>query len=106
MQTIGSTLIQLLRKALFVLALACSLSVGWVGLAQPSYAVAQSTAVQPASELEAREAAYEEAKEIADDPKMGIEKEYEKEIEAYREENGEGGIIEEAKELVTKVTGS
>jgi hypothetical protein len=105
MQSVGSTLFQQLRKVLFVLALVGLFSVGWVGFEQPTYA-AQSTAVQPASDLESREAAYEEAKEIADDPKMGIEKEYEKEVEAYREENGEGSILEEVKELVTKATGN
>lgn len=105
MRSIGSTLIQMLRQAFLVLALVCSLSVGWLSIApQPSYAAA--TVTKPTQDLEAREESYEELKEIADDPKMGTEKEYEKEIEAYREETGEGGIIEEAKKLVTKGTGN
>lgn len=104
MRSIGSTLTQMLRQVFLVLALVCSLSVGWLSIApQPSYA---ATTVEPTQDLEAREESYEELKEIADDPKMGTEKEYEKEIEAYREETGEGGILEEAKKLVTKGTGN
>lgn len=89
---------------------ACLISLSLIAVSQPSYAASQSAANQPAAqnsaEIQQREQAYEEAKGIAEDPKMGIEKEYEKEAEVYREEHaGEGGIVEKAKELVTEVTG-
>lgn len=98
------------RKAFCVMALVCGLSMGWLvpsSDATPALAVTKPALTQPEPEIESRVEAYEEAKEIAKDPKMGIEKEYEKEIEVYQEEHSEGtGILEEAKELVNKVTGS
>jgi hypothetical protein len=109
MRSMASSFNRFFGKVFFVLALVCSFSVGWLGLPQQSsYAAEKPTMSQMQSEssLESREQAYEKAKEIADDPKMGIQKEYEEEVEVYREENVEGGIIEEAKELVTKVTGN
>lgn len=78
----------------------------WLGIMPASYAI-EASDLEPAPEsVEAREAAYDEAKDIASDPKMGVEKEYERNIEAYREEHAdETGIIEEVKELVNQVTG-
>jgi len=56
---------------------------------------------------EQRQEAYEEATEaVSSDPKQGLEKIYEEDLQEYREENpNEGGLIEGAKELVDKVTG-
>jgi hypothetical protein len=89
---------------------ACLISLSLIAVSQPSYAASQPAANQPAAqnsaETQQREQAYEEAKGIAEDPKMGIEKEYEKEVEVYREEHAdESGIVEKAKELMTEVTG-
>ncbi|MBF1999501.1 MAG: hypothetical protein IGS38_02130 [Synechococcales cyanobacterium M58_A2018_015] len=80
---------------------------GWLGIMPTSYAL-EASDLEPAPEsVEAREAAYDEAKDIASDPKMGVEKEYERNIEAYREEHAdEMGIVGEVKELVNKVTGN
>jgi len=51
--------------------------------------------------------AYNEMTKIVEDPKVGIEKEYEKKEQEYFKSNPEaGGLIEQAKELVTKVTDS
>lgn len=111
MRSIVYSLAQAFRRVLVLLMLVCSLSLlaGFSPLAQSSYADHRATVRQPQDPqvIEQREEAYEEAKEIADDVKMGVEKEYEKEVKVYRKEHaGEGGIIEEAKELVTKTTGS
>jgi hypothetical protein len=105
MRSMISTLTQVLRKTLFVLALVCSFSfLGWFGAStQPSYAANRPAVnqTQNSQSVEAREEAYEEAKEIADDPKRGVEKEAEKEIKQFRKENpDEGGLVEQAKDLV------
>lgn len=109
MQSHIHTLIQTFRKVFFILALVCSFSfLGWFSPSTlPSYASHNSatTQTQESQAVEDREEAYEEAKEIVNDVQMGVEKEYEKEAKAYRQENPGGGIIEEAKELVTKATG-
>jgi len=56
---------------------------------------------------EARQEAYDEAAEaVSEDPKQGLEKIYEADLNAYEKENpDENGLIEGAKELVEKVTG-
>jgi len=55
---------------------------------------------------EQREEAYEEATEAVSDPKEGIEKIYEEDLKAYKQENSGGnGLVEGAKNLVDKVTG-
>jgi hypothetical protein len=93
-----------IRKVVFSLLFASLISLSLLMLGQPSQAANQLT-TSDSAEIQQREQAYEQAKDIAEDPKMGIEKEYEKEVEAYREEHaGEGGIVEKTKELVTEVT--
>jgi cobalamin biosynthesis protein CbiD len=56
---------------------------------------------------EDRQEAYDEAAEaVSEDPKQGLEKIYEADLNAYEKENpDENGLIEGAKELVEKVTG-
>ncbi|NJR37568.1 MAG: hypothetical protein HC781_00470 [Leptolyngbyaceae cyanobacterium CSU_1_4] len=51
--------------------------------------------------------AYNEMTKIVEDPKVGIEKEYEKKEQEYFKDHPEaGGIVEQAKDLVNKVTDS
>jgi hypothetical protein len=80
--------------------------VGWVAIApQTSYAASDSTA-QQAQTAENREQAYEEAKSIANDPE-GLEKEYEKNREEYLKSHpDEGGVVQEAKQAVERITGN
>jgi signal recognition particle subunit SEC65 len=79
---------------------------------QPSYADA-STPKQALREIQKDQAvespakAYEEMTKIVEDPKVGIEKEYEKKEQEYFQDHPDtGGLVEQAKELVTKVKGS
>jgi hypothetical protein len=79
---------------------------------QPSYAET-STPKQALQEIKRDQAAenpaatYEEMKQITEDPKTGIEKEYEKNEQEYFQEHPEqGGLVEQAKTLVTKVKGT
>ncbi|HEY9606135.1 MAG TPA: hypothetical protein V6C85_31300 [Allocoleopsis sp.] len=56
---------------------------------------------------EQREEAYEEAAEAVNNPKKGIEKIYEEDLKAYKQDNSGGnGLVEGAKNLVDKVTGN
>lgn len=52
---------------------------------------------------ENREEAYEEAVKAINDPK-GVEKEYEENLDAFKETQPNKGLVEEAKDLVEKVT--
>ena len=56
---------------------------------------------------EQRQEAYEEATDAVSDPKKGIEKIYEEDLKAYKQDNSGGnGLVEGAKNLVDKVTGN
>lgn len=77
---------------------------------QPAYADV-STPKQALREIQKDQAterpaqAYDEMTKIVEDPKVGIEKEYEKKEQEYFSEHPETeGIVEKAKELVNKVT--
>jgi hypothetical protein len=60
--------------------------------------------IQKDQAVESPAKAYNEMTKIVEDPKVGIEKEYEKEEQEYFKSNPEaGGLVEQAKELVTKV---
>lgn len=105
-------LIEAARQFLTVRARAVAL-VGLVGLmgwllvaSQPAYA-ATSQNVTPQernnSIAEKRIEAYEDTLEVINDPR-GEQKEYQENLKEYREENpSQGGIVEEAKELVEKI---
>jgi len=89
-----------------------SFSGGFGSSIQPSYADV-STPKQALKEIQKDQAvespakAYEEMTKIVEDPKVGIEKEYEKkEQEYFKDHPDAGGLVEQAKELVTKVTDS
>jgi hypothetical protein len=54
---------------------------------------------------EDRQAAYEKATEVINEP-QGLEKVYEEDLKSFKKENpDENGLIEGAKDLVNKVTG-
>jgi predicted ATP-grasp superfamily ATP-dependent carboligase len=49
--------------------------------------------------------AYEEKERVVENPKVGIEKEYERNEQKYFQDHpDQAGIVEQAKELVTKLT--
>jgi signal recognition particle subunit SEC65 len=63
--------------------------------------------IQKDQAVESPAKAYNEMTKIVEDPKVGIEKEYEKkEREYFKDHPDTGGLVEQAKELVTKVTDS
>ncbi len=66
-----------------------------------AYTMSEATGLRE----EDRQEAYEEAAEAINDPK-GLDKIYDEDLKAFRKENpGENGLLEGAKELVDKVTG-
>lgn len=81
----------------------------WTIAVQPAHAASNRQSAQevisPDSQPYAtREEAYEKAVEAVKDPE-GLEKEYEKDLKIYKQENpGEGGLIEGAKEAIDKLT--
>lgn len=103
-----TTLKQLLQRGLLVLSMV-ALLLGLIAV-QPGYAANAPTARQPQPivsdrQTVARENAYEEAVEAVNNP-TGLEKEYEKDLEEYEEANpDQKGILQDAKELLNKVTG-
>jgi hypothetical protein len=75
--------------------------------AQPSYADV-STPQQALTEIrndlaaEDRDALYEEETKAIENPKVGIEKEYEENVdEYYKEHPGEGNVLNKVKDLVS-----
>ncbi|MBE9179086.1 hypothetical protein IQ268_10985 [Oculatella sp. LEGE 06141] len=106
MKLVLSALKKALYKGIYVGALVALLNIGgWLAIATPA-SYAASTTVQDQESVESREQAYEEAKSIVNDPK-GIEREYEKNKDAYLKEHPEeGGVIEEAKQAVERITGN
>ncbi len=117
MQRIFSSLKQAFRKILFAFSLISliSLSALFIFTAGPSLA---ATPIQSQPTIEKgidnanqasegavnRTEAYEKAVEAVDEP-QGLEKVYEKNLEKYEETQPDTGIIQEAKQLIEKVTG-
>jgi hypothetical protein len=113
MQQVMSSLWQVVRKGLLLIVCVSLFNVlGWFSLStQPSYAVSSPeeylNEIRKDQSMKDRQEAYKEATEVTEDPKMGVEKEYEREVDQYFEEHpDEGGVVQGAKELVNKVTGS
>jgi hypothetical protein len=107
-----SAALKLLRTGFLVLMCAGLFNLlAWFNLSiQPSYAVSTPedylSEIRKDQAVKDRQEAYKEATEIADDPKMGVEKEYEEEVNEYFEAHpDEAGIVQEAKGLVNQVTG-
>lgn len=107
-----SNLMQLLHKVLLLVAFVCLFNIVWVSFPHSSSYAASSTQeylneIKKDQAMKDRQEAYKEATEITEDPKMGVEKEYEAEVEEYFEEHPEeGGVLQEAKQFVNKVTGN
>ncbi len=95
-----SALKQIFQRALLLLIMLCSLSLGW--MVQPSFATSGATLADPQTMPDA-EQAYEEAKQIAKDPKMGAEKAYEKEVEVFKEEHPDKNLIERSEEVADSI---
>jgi hypothetical protein len=98
------------NRPLQTLALAGLIGVmaGFMVVHQPAYAAdARPTSTSTVDKVlteEPRDQAYEEAVEIIDDPN-GVQKTYEENLKQYRQENpDQGGLMEEAKDLVKKIT--
>ena len=97
-----SNLKRVFARVLLAFSLVCSLTLGWGLMAQPSFAASAPTLADPEA-MPDPERAYEEAKQIAKDPKMGAEKAYEKEVEVFREEHPDESLIEKSKEVADSV---
>lgn len=102
---------ELFSRRLRAIALACLVGLmSWLTLAtQPAFAAnSKGTATPPVDQAmteEPRDQAYEEAVEVIDDPN-GVQKAYEKNLKQYRQENpDQKSLVEDAKDLVDKVTG-
>lgn len=112
MQHLASTLMYILRKGLLLVAFVSLLNIAsWFSLPNSS-AYAVSSPDEYLQEIKRdqaskdRQEAYKEATEITEEPKVGVEKEYEEEVNEYFEEHPEeGGALQGAKNLVNKVTG-
>lgn len=112
MQHLASTLIHILRKGLLLVAFVCLLNmVSWFALPNSSATAASSPdeylqEIKKDQSVKDRQEAYQEATEVTEDPKVGVEKEYEEEVDDYLKEHpDEGGVLQGAKNLVDKVTG-
>lgn len=102
---------ELFSRRLRAIALACLVGLmSWLTLVtQPAFATNnKGTATPPVDQAmteEPRDQAYEEAVEVIDDPN-GVQKAYEKNLKQYRQENpDQKSLVEDAKDLVDKVTG-
>ncbi len=100
--------LQWIKNSLIVLLL-----IGIIGFFSP-FAIVQSSQAAPLSpeqELqeieqdlakEDRNALYSEEIAVAKDPKMGVQKQYEKNLKEYKKENKEDtGVVEKVKDLLT-----
>jgi hypothetical protein len=110
MQRIFSALGQALSKSILIVSLIGLLSLSNLSIfsSQPAYAatrVTTSPKIDYSQAAEVREESYEEAVEEAKNPEK-MEEVYEENVKEYKEtQPDKGGLIEEAKELVEKVTG-
>lgn len=114
MQRILLALGQALRKSVVILCVMSLISVSslFIFVAQPSYAAtafdkkpAQSSVAPSSTDTVGREKAYEEAVKDAESIDS-IEKVYEENLEEYKEENPDPGLVEKAENLIEKVTGN
>lgn len=115
MQRIFSSLKQA-RKSLLIFSLISLISLSGLFIFTGPTLAAAPTERQPTLEkgidnaskdgegAEDRTEAYEKAVEAVDEP-QGLEKVYEKNLEEYEETQPDTGIIQEAKQLIEKVTG-
>ena len=113
MQRMLSTLGQWLRQSMLVLGLVSLLSLSGLAIQSASYAgpyQAKDGGITKINDdamnkqsVEDREAAYETMTEATQKPD-GLEEEYEKNLEAYEEQQPGQNIIEGAKNLIERVT--
>lgn len=113
MQRIFSTLGQWLRQSMLVLGLVSLLSLSGLAIPAASYAgpyQANDSGITKINRdsvnkqsVEERESAYETMTEATQKPD-GLEEEYEKNLEAYEEQQPGQNILEGAKNLIDRVT--
>jgi hypothetical protein len=111
MQAIVSTTMQAFRKSFLPIAFVCLFNlIGWFGFfVGPSYAVSNTKEalmdIRKDMATQDPQKVYEEATEADRKPKIAEQKKYEKNVNEYYEEHPEeGGLLQEAKELVNTVT--
>jgi hypothetical protein len=82
-----------------------TLMIGSMVAIQPAQAAPSPSATPgDAAAVEQRQEAYDEALEVIDNPRRGTQEKYEENLSEYRQEHpDQGGLVEEAKELVKKV---
>lgn len=118
MKGILSAVGKLVSRSILVVSLLGLIS--WLGInilpQQPAWAAVSIKSNQTATEYKTdglakensavtnRDEAYEEAVKAAESP-QGIEKIYEKDLQAYEKEHPSEGILEKAEEVIEKVTG-
>lgn len=120
MQQILSTIGHFFAKRVVIFGLMSLLSLSglWIVSSQPALAVKALSSEESIDRAytysdalglqgEDRQAAYDEAAQaVQENPKEGIEKIYEEDLKEFKQENpNENSLLEEAKELVEKVTG-
>jgi len=112
MQSVRKILRNMFQRSLVVLSLVCLFSFGGLWLPQPGYAATNqsSMATEKADEsyteaAGSREAGYEEAKQDAESLRSE-EKAYERNLQTYKEEQPNPGLVEGAKDLIEKITGN
>ena len=120
MQQIFSAMSQAFGKRILIFALMSLLSLSGLFTFSGLPALADQSLSRPSQEAidraytyseatgfkeEDRQAAYEKATEVINEP-QGLEKVYEEDLKSFKKENpDENGLIEGAKDLVNKVTG-
>jgi hypothetical protein len=110
--TLAALCLSRLRALAVTLACLVSVTSGLMAVPPMAYAANRPAAAPSADQVpvdqvmatEPREQAYEEALEVIDDPN-GVQKTYEENLKQYRQENpDQGGLVEEAKDLIDKIT--
>jgi flagellar biosynthesis/type III secretory pathway M-ring protein FliF/YscJ len=113
MQHLASTLVGTLHSAfLLVMFIGLLNIVSWFSLPNRAALAASSPdeylqEIRKDQAAKDRQQAYQDAVEVTEDPKMGVEKEYEEKVEEYFEAHPEeGGVLQGAKDLVNQATGN
>ena len=105
--TLAALCLSRLRALAITLVCLASVTGGLMVAPSMAHAANRPAATPPVDQVmaaEPRDQAYEEAVEVIDDPN-GVQKTYEENLKQYRQENpDEGGLVEEAKDLIDKIT--
>lgn len=113
MQSLRKILSNIFQRSLVALSLVCLLSFGSLWLTQPGYAASNPSSITAPEKADesyteaagSREAGYEAAKQDATSLESE-EKAYERNLQAYKEEQSSPGLVEGAKDVIEKITGN